>query len=213
LTTKSLTRILAMLTLFGVFSYSVYYVTINRYSIGESDYLAERLDNVVFFMLDGAFGNDEALVWMTENQYSYQLGVTYIAAMTNVIPRAIWSGKPLGGGPRLINMVRPGSYVIGQAGNNSLTTGLLTEARMNFGILGMFFGVFVWAWVANKALFFANKVGNPSLRVTLIIFAISASSLLTYSEFLGYTVRLMVYAFPLLLVSFLAALVSKKRTN
>ena len=35
------------------------------------------------------------------------------------------------------NLVRPGSYEIGRRGNSSLTTGVLTEAVMNFGWLGV----------------------------------------------------------------------------
>lgn len=201
LTGRSLSKLILFMSVGMVGLYSLYFTTISRYSAGESAYLQERLDNVVFFMLDGAFGNDEALIWLTENEYDYQFGVTYVAAATNIIPRAVWSGKPLGGGPRLINMVRPNSYIIGQAGNNSLTTGLLTEARMNFGIVGMFVSVMVWAWAANSLALLAAKSRNLPMQVLFVILSISTSTMLLYSEFLGYSVKIVVYVFPLLLIS------------
>jgi oligosaccharide repeat unit polymerase len=88
-------------------------------------------------MLNGAFGNHENLLWLNENNYEQFNGQTYVATIVSVVPRKFWPEKPTGGGPALKNLVRPGSYQIGRRGNSSLTTGVLTEAVMNFGWLGV----------------------------------------------------------------------------
>jgi len=88
-------------------------------------------------MLNGAFGNHENLLWLNENNYEQLNGKTYLATVVSVVPRKIWPEKPTGGGPALKNLVRPGSYQVGRKRNSSLTTGVLTEAVMNFGWLGV----------------------------------------------------------------------------
>jgi len=180
----------------------VYLFTVQRYGASDSDYAQNRLDKIGLYMLDGAFGNDEALLWMVEHDYNLLMGKTYLAAFLNVIPRGIWEGKPLGGGPELINMISPGSYVIGQQGNNSLTTGLLAEAMMNFGILGLFLTVFVWAAISRHLLKRIVTSNTLPLRILYVMVAVSFNTALLYSEFLGFVVRLGIYLLPIILIHY-----------
>ena len=191
----------------------VYILTVQRYSTSDSSYAQERLQNVGLYMLDGAFGNDEALLWMIENEHKIKYGATYLAAFTNIVPRRFWADKPLGGGPELINMISPGSYVIGAAGNNSLTTGLLTEAMMNFGLFGLPLTVISWsfftAWLLRRAL----RSKSLASKTLLLIITASFSSSLLYSEFLGFLVRLGIYTLPVMLLIILYPRLGRITTN
>lgn len=188
---------------------AAYYTTVQRYSVSYTTYILERREAIVFFALDGAFGNDEARPWMIENDHEIFWGVTYLAALTNFIPRSIWPGKPLGAGPRLINMVRPGSYVIGQTGNNSLTTGLVVEARMNFGVPGVFLAIFLLAYISNRLTRSAIRSQSVLQKVVLIITVVSMNSMLLYSEFLGFFFRFLILTAPLLIVAYTQRLTFK----
>lgn len=185
--------------------------TTTRYSVSNSSYMEERRSAVAFYMLDGAFGNDEARMWLIENDHKYHFGETYLAAFSNVIPRSIWPNKPLGAGPRLTNSIRPGSYVRGLSGNTSLTPGLLVEARMNFGLPGVFMAIAAWSYFANR--FLRAALREPSLvrRVMYVIIAVSLSSNLLYSEFLGWFARVGIVAFPLWLASHFESLTASRR--
>ena len=199
---KSKAKTFLMMGCIAAFILAVSYaITIQRYSNSDSAYAQERLRNVSLYMLDGAFGNDEALLWMQENDYSLLGGKTYLAGITNVIPRSWWADKPLGGGPELINMIYPGSYVIGAAANNSLTTGLLTEMMMNFGILGLPFAIIVWSILGNYFVYRALRSRTVVLRTFFVILIASLSSAFLYSEFLGFMVRIGAYLMPVLLIS------------
>lgn len=173
-----------------------YSLTVTRYSIGNSSYARTRLENIPLYMLDGAFGNDEALLWMFENEYELQVGTTYMAGLTNLVPSAAWPDKPLGAGPRLINMVRPGSYVRGGSNNNSLTTGLLTEGRMNFGFPGMLMALLLWAFASSRLVRAAVNANSRVTQVTLLLVALSISTVFLYAEFLGFIARVVFILAP-----------------
>lgn len=177
-----------------------YSLTVQRYSSSDSTYTQERLENVSLYMLDGAFGNDEALLWMIENEYPLMLGKTYLAAATNIVPRGLWPQKPLGGGPELINMISPGSYTIGAEGNNSLTTGLMTESMMNFGLLGIPLMILTWAYTSSRLVTRAIRSRRLATKTLYLIIAASLSSAFLYSEFLGFIFRIGMYAAPILII-------------
>lgn len=182
-------KIIAISLLVGLLFFGAYYLTIVRYSVTDTKYYTQKRENITLSMLDGAFGNDEALLWLAEHSYNYRLGKTYLAGFTNLVPRSIWKDKPLGGGPDLINMIRPGAYIRGAYGNNSLTTGFLTEGRMNFGILGMFVAIFSWAFLSTKLLEMCVRARTRISQVTFLLLSLLFSSLFLYAEFLGFIVR------------------------
>src|SRR5690606_38045803 len=110
--------------------------------------------------MNNAFGNHENIVWLLNADSPLLYGKTYIAGVSNFIPRKLWPGKPLGAGPILKNYIYPGSYIVGREGNSSLTTGFFTESLMNFGILGMLFFSFIYGKILrifyNKFLHYRN---------------------------------------------------------
>lgn len=148
--------------------------------------------------LNGAFGNHENIVWLLSNQHQILLGKTYLAGFSNFIPRALWIDKPYGAGPELKNMIYPGSYVLGQEGNSSLTTGFVTELLMNYGVLisllvsfstGLFLCIFFIYLKDKKNLFF---------KIIYIYLMVLFCSQFFYAEFLGFISRTIFTLFPLL---------------
>lgn len=189
-------------------------ITKLRYGNFDSEYSLERMERVFYYTLDGAFGNDENVLWMQEYQrMEFQYGWTYVAGFLNIIPRWIWPAKPDGAGPILINMVRPGSYVAGQEGNNSFTTGLVTEAYMNFGYPGVLLSVVAWAYLSSRALRAFHRTSNVFYRTGFLLVALLLSSSLLYSEFLGFFGRAFVLVVPIFLLGFLLAPCSQRTSR
>ncbi len=150
--------------------------------------------------LNGAFGNHENIVWLFSNDFDLLLGKTYFAGMANFVPRAIWKDKPLGAGPRLKNSIYPGSYVVGQEGNSSLTTGLYTEAYMNFGFFGsyMFVCFLVFLMSIIYSLMLSSRLISSKLLYAITL--VSFSTLFLYAEFLGFFSRYIFTIIPILLI-------------
>ncbi len=180
----------------------------------------DRIDNLFYHAIDGAFGNDENLVWLAEHDFERQLGITYIAAFTNFVPRSIWPEKPLGAGPRIKNIIYPGSYLVGQKGNSSITTGLFTEAYLNFGILGLLIIPIVWALLSAKlSIKTARSIGSiwvVTWATAVVLWGVMAM----YGEFLGFIGRSTFVMAPLVMASLigtrrhpLRAVKSKERAS
>lgn len=175
----------------------MYFITLERYSVSDTSAAQDRLSNAALYAMDGAFGNDEALLWLWENEFPLHMGETYLAAGTNIIPRSLWPEKPLGGGPVLINMIIPGAYEIGAKGNNSLTTGFLTEAVMNFGFAGALLVVVAWAAVVHMVMRQLASCTSIYWRSIFLIIWVTLCSGFIHMEFLGYVVKLGMFIFPL----------------
>lgn len=152
---------------------------------------------------NGAFGNHENIVWLISNNYDYQYGITYLAAFTNFIPRVFWEDKILGAGPRLKNFIYPGSYVPGQEGNSSLTTGLVTEVLINFNIVFSIIFTMVFAFILKLIVLKFINSSNLIVVIIGIIASISISTLMLYSEFLGFVGRIFFMLLPLFIASFI----------
>jgi len=177
-------------------------MTRDRYTFVDSSYTLERLDELEMSMIDGAFGNDENIVWMANNSYTRHEGITYLAAFSNFVPRSVWPDKPLGAGPRMKNEIFPGSYVVGAAGNSSFTTGLFAEAWLNFGPWGLAFVLPVWALIG---LFFASGIARNLYTIKALPWIASGvlwSTALMYSEFAGFVARYVFICTPLFAVAF-----------
>ena len=179
--------------------------SVSFYEMGKARYkdYYEENEYTLLNNLNGAFGNHENIVWMQESNYSdYFYGETYLAAFTNFIPRSIWPDKPLGAGPKMKNIIYPGSYVVGKEGNSSLTTGLFNELFMNFGIIGLFlggifFGFFI-KYIYVKIIFSNLIIDILFLQYTLIVF----TSQFVYAEFLGFFSRYIITIIPFLIIRF-----------
>lgn len=183
---------------------AVYYTTLARYSSNDSDYLRERREEIFMYTLDGAFGNDELSIWLWENDFKLSYGFTYLAAFMVIVPRAIWPEKPTGAGPVLKNTLYPGSYVIGQAGNSSFTTGLFTESRMNFGILGTILFPIIWFFTILQIHRFIFSARTLASQVAWIFLFVLGSTVFVYAEFLGFLIKAGTYMFPLGIAAFLS---------
>lgn len=70
---------------------------------------------------------------ITEQEYlkSYSYGSTYLSALTNVIPRSIWPGKPDTGGVTFTSQ-----YQNIHQGYSNYSTDFLVEGILNFGYVG-----------------------------------------------------------------------------
>ena len=153
--------------------------------------------------LNGAFGNHENIVWMQQSNFDdYLFGETYLAGITNFIPRGIWPEKPLGAGPRMKNIIYPGSYVVGKEGNSSLTTGLFNELLMNFGTIGTLIGSLLFG-VFLKFLFLKIKFSNSIINILFLQYTlIVLTSQFIYAEFLGFFSRYVITIVPFLVIMF-----------
>jgi len=100
-----------------------------------------NLDEIIVSGFIKVFLNHELLQWLMQfpNKWELQHGNTFLAAISNFIPREIWPDKPLGAGPIIRNFIFPGSYYIGGENLTSYTTGIITESFMNFSWLGIVF--------------------------------------------------------------------------
>lgn len=157
-------------------------------------------DNVVT-----SFGKYENMLWLNENFENWNMlyGKTYAAGFTNVIPRNLWPNKWLGGGPELKNMIMPGSYDLNAKKITSYTTGLPTEAYMNFSFLGFLIIPFVYAF----GLFLMKKMerslnGNIINLAIYIYLIISVCFILLYGEFLGIFSRTLFVLSPFILINY-----------
>ncbi|MEZ5960561.1 MAG: O-antigen polymerase [Hyphomonadaceae bacterium] len=150
--------------------------------------------------LDGAFGNHENLVWLMYESPDPVGGATYVAALTNLIPRAIWPEKPLGGGPTLTNLIFPNSYEIGRFGNSSITPGLVPEAYMNFGPLGALIVAALFGIVLAKI---SNGLRGSRSMAAVVLYSLALFFLCilsVFSEFLGIFTMWVVMSVPCLAI-------------
>lgn len=154
-----------------------------------STYETEFTTHTVVRSIDGGFGNHENILWLIEHDFEMQWGSTYLAGFTNFVPRTIWPDKPLGGGPRLRNMIRPGSYDIWRRGLSSYTTGAVTEAFMNFRWIGMVIVGFFHGLILALAGRLAGTARTSHGVVLACYIIVSVAVTLVYSEFLGWLGR------------------------
>jgi hypothetical protein len=60
----------------------------------------------------------------------YQMGLTYLAGFTNLVPKQLWKDKPMSGGVFLTNFQRGDDYI----GTSHITPGVIGEGIINFGM-------------------------------------------------------------------------------
>ena len=198
-----------VITVFGAGTV-IYQTTQARYSLNDSRYLQERRDRIYLYSMDGAFGNDENAIWLQQDDYARTNGLSYLAALAIPVPRSLWEGKPVGGGPMLTNTIFPGKYEIGAEGVSSYTTGMVTEALLNFGFSGLF--IITIAWVLSIYFFIvrAARATSVYMRTTWLIAIFYMSTAFVYSEFLGFVARVGVTVLPLLIIGFLQYIIGEK---
>jgi hypothetical protein len=189
-------------------------ITEQRYGRFDSAYMLERREYAFYYALEGGFGNDENVLWLIENdEYPLIWGYSYFSGFVSLVPRNIWPSKPSGAGPILTNYIWPGRYVQGAAGNNSVTTGMTTEAFMNFGTAGLFLVPFIWAFGLSRSmrLFHSSRVIYH--RIAWLIISLLLSTSFIYQEFMGLFARGAVIVAPLFFLGFLSCSLKIKRSS
>lgn len=159
----------------------------------------DSLPTIVMKVTNGAFGNHENVLWMTDNEFDIQLGKTYLAGLVNIYPRAYWPTKPLGAGPFMKNLVNPGSYVPGKRGMSSLTTGMVTESYMNGGMIGVVLIAALTGIVLRFLTIFRNRCYGPWSVSMYCYSVLTLAFAMTYGEFLGMYTRWLTDMFPLVI--------------
>jgi len=147
-----------------------------------------------------SLGHAELLAYMLDHRSDWKpaLGGTYAAAFVLPIPRGVWPGKPVGGGPYLRNIVDPGSYVVGRKNLSSLLTGAPLEAYMNFGTLGVVLvGLLHGAAMGLLARRARRMVGAAGMAIYVILL-LGLSFEFVYGEFLGTVARVGTMLVPVL---------------
>ncbi len=164
----------------------------------------------IIWGLNGAFGNHENVQWLYEHNYKLLLGETYVAGFLNFIPRKFWKNKPFGAGPKLKNMIHPGTYIYGTPGNSSLTTGLVTEAIMNFGFIFYIIPIIIWAFLLS-GIFYLSRFIRTDLDILIYVYTfVFFSFIIIYAEFMGFLSRYLFLIFPYFVISILDRLKLKK---
>jgi oligosaccharide repeat unit polymerase len=135
----------------------------------------------------GTFPIEQINLYHSKNNPS--LGLTYLTAFTNLIPRNIWSGKPDPGGVVFTRDYTNGLY----DEFNQYSTGIFPEAMINFGIIGgYFFGLFFFTILLIFSTFLYYKYYLNGFRfnkekdiIILVFYAYIFMSLpiLTTAEF------------------------------
>lgn len=178
-------------------------------SVRESFMADKALDNNALNIskhVVAVYGNQEILLWLSENDHDFLLGKTFFAAALGVVPRSFWPGKPLGGGPELRNMIYPGTYDL-EAGTNltSYTTGLPVESYMNFGWFGVFVGLLYGAGLAAISRLLLLAKSPFALGVLVVI--LFQSAFISFSEFFGWLMHVYSAVIPAIMLWALSSLV------
>lgn len=198
---RSVRLAFGIVTTIGLVFFVSAQITDQRYSRFDSDYMSERRENALYYALEGGFGNDENILWLIENEeYPLIWGYSYFSGFVSLIPRSIWPGKPAGSGPILTNIIWPGRYVQGAEGNNSVTTGMATEALMNFGVVGFFIVPVVWAFFVSRSMRMFHSSETIYYRIAWLIISLLLSTSFVYQEFMGLFARGAIIVAPLIFI-------------
>jgi hypothetical protein len=148
-------------------------------------------------------------------------GLTYLTAITNLIPRAIWPTKPRAGATVFTQDYIPGFY----DEFNDWSTGLYTEAIINFGRKGgiifatlalIFLNIFLtkkyFKWI------YSYKITKTSFQKTKLlimgIILLWSLPMLVVSEFTNTIVNLLIKLFTIQCTFFLIKrVVNNKKLN
>ena len=117
------------------------------------------------------------------------LGATYLSALTNFIPRALWPEKWTTGGVYLTERFADNKW----GGTSYLSTGMITEAIINFGYVAgivLAFGFFVFAYLLFLSRYPFNAycrsgrtAGSVALRTFVVINLTLLLAALQFGEF------------------------------
>ena len=183
-------------SIFLVFFTFVGLVRMRVDNIEEVNLFSSLFENIAHSLIS-VFGTDEMFRFLLEKEFvDWQFGSTFLAGVTNFIPRGIWLDKPFGAGPLLTNFISPGSYGLKQSGLSSYTTGIIAESYMNFGILSLIVIAPLNAFIG--VLIDKIKVKSFYSLCLKSYFLVIFGFALFYSEFLGLLARGLYVGFPII---------------
>jgi oligosaccharide repeat unit polymerase len=98
-----------------------------------------------------------------DHDYGYSFFTQYLEVFTKPIPRALWSGKPVGSPIQLIDLDYFGNF-------QGLTQSMAGAGWLSFGLLGVFLLAFVSGFLMQRFFrFCARNWQDPSIRSIYIV--------------------------------------------
>lgn len=152
-----------------------------------------------------SFREYENTFWLLEHKDTFETakGLTFAAAFTSFIPRSIWPEKPLGGGPFIRNLIKPGTYDFNSGKSlTSYTTGIVAEGFINFGEIGFVVSGVIFALVLLLVSFFL-KFGNSAIPFAAWMALLYRGIDLQRGEFLGGIANTVFFCMPLVIAYWL----------
>jgi hypothetical protein len=102
-------------------------------------------------------------IYLNHQQNTPSFGLTYVTAITNLVPRKLWPSKPDPGGVVFTRDYTKGLY----DEFNQYSTGVFPEAMINFGIIGGFlFGIifFFFLLITSTYVFYRFVLNRIQLK-------------------------------------------------
>jgi hypothetical protein len=194
----------------------VVFFLLTLYALYVREYLANghfatidpsRLSDTLPQALDAEYGGNfiqiQALTLLVDRmpaQLPYQTGKTYLALVTNVVPRVLWPEKLLPSTGVFTLAFRPELWL-----NQGTTVppGLLGEMYMNFGPAGVFVGMFLCGTLIGLVVDAAER--RPDHPRPLLVYALLTALLPHYlrGDFVGGTTMFAIFILPLLVAVWL----------
>lgn len=140
-----------------------------------------------------------AIVEAKDADWSLAYGKTYVSALLLPIPRVWWRDKPLGAGPMLSNIIKPGTYDPDRKYRSSTTPGCVTEAYLNGGVAGVIVVALIHGFLIASLTRFGARVRSRGEYVIYVLLMFFLGEMLVYGEFGGSLTRIGVYILPVIL--------------
>jgi oligosaccharide repeat unit polymerase len=198
----------------------ILFLALNLGNVRES-IMSDNVDEISAFSEEGVieglaftYGSSENLLWLIENDKpdNYLYGQTYFAALVGFIPRSLWKDKPFGGGPYMQNLISAGSYDQNGTNISSTTTGVLAELYLNFGIVGMVLGPFLF-FVLIIVLFKVVFIFNGVLFVALFSALLFRVFGYINAEFFGVTSHIITLLAAAIIIKLIIGFSDEKNFN
>ncbi len=207
-----LSSLAVFVSIVGLFFGDVREATTRQASLTEVE---TRVAVSAIFSKFNPFGAIENTVWLIENLRFDNVigGRSFAAVFVGAVPRTIWRGKPVGGGPEMRNLISPGSYDINDGFQlSSYSPGIIAESYMNFGYFGFIVVAPIFGFAFAILARFLRKVDTPLLLVLYIILLYRMVYMLT-GEVFGSVSGMFMILFPVLLYTGLRRAFSARRLH
>ncbi|WP_192483100.1 MULTISPECIES: O-antigen polymerase [Cysteiniphilum] len=181
-------------------------------SVGLETIINKMMDNYSqASSIQGNYGVTPLNIIYEHDFDNLQYGMTYVSAITNLIPREIFPAKPESGGTVLTHIIHKGDLT------SAYSPGVIAEGILNFGYsIGPVFGL-ILLFVVNYILVYIYIRFRLALRArfslpivdwgVLYLFSVMLCALMFYSEFTASIGTLLIFV---LLYVILRILVLKK---